>query len=1109
MNDRRPSKVSFARIPQQALQKLVESAPALVTKPVSALQKLVESAPALVTKPASALTKSLKSLAGSAPTLVTKPASALTRSLKSLAAVNDIEKLAQKSGTNSEDERFLVRPDYGYPKGTKLNREELRAECNQISSYFHDLQSQSQSQSHSRELIGTLSVEVLQCFGIPKEKKLTESSAFCVLVLGSHAFKTDVMPQVANPMWLKRMRRACVFPIYEAYARLMVGVFSKSSSPNTKDGFAGRIVVDIARLRSASTYDVTLPLRQSTHIYSKEQRGAIRIRFHLDLRNEQKALLSYLPKAKWKIQPNEDTTIACCDLKSFQNTARVVHGHDMPGKFSMRRVKAMVREVNFTRIHILRYIRKREFRDTMQWKYPFLSGFVFMAWMHCVWDGNVRYVPGHTITFLLLHLWRNYARYAIDVRATKGFLAPTWEELLWALLRGKLNRPCIEPITLERKDSSTVKTAMSHFGSTSEIHEEQSLHTVAQAFREGVQTNKHRFFFKSYSNSFVGSEAVDFLLEQKFATTRHEAVDLGRRLQKELSLFEHVTRRHDFLDAHLYYVFLDYDYSEYVCKTHKPWGQALFRFIGFSNPPSMMEAEVQLEFPYATGIDHPRFTVKESLVIRSKESQKMLLSMQAAQEELEDVDELGANDILLSQLLESGNGAASDNISTSRGISNSSAHSSPGMPSTPFNLSSRSISSIGYLDDDSAFGDDDIDPSAPTFETKILSKPPIQDILFTKKGDQGDQKITDILTEARHTFHGVLGHVFNDRVYKMEAPTAAPTSTIIKPTKESKLGLVKKNRLAAVARRVKATSTPQTESQEESTTPPQIRRMRSDASDNVTSRRAVPKQASAMTPRSFRPTKKNPELENLVALQARQQDYNKALNIGKYSHPNPLVAKLAVIVQPIVEIAIGWLCLFRAAFNAFTWRDPILSFWISVLGPLLVLALHLFPWRLAAFVVGIVLVGPQNWLLRLIRESKDGYEEPNIDMVVKKKKLNKEQVDEKVHYFSSYAPDNQPIDEDELDKSDLRLIVNPHSQLMYGRFYDWPPEPDYASVYASGPPQSVPEAASLLQSQQFETKLDDSGHLRKRWRPKLPKVLRRKTNDSGKKSSCKDDSKSV
>jgi hypothetical protein len=68
-------------------------------------------------------------------------------------------------------------------------------------------------------------VEILQCFGIPKPDLLRETSAFCVLVCGSHAFKTDVMPPVANPMWLSKMRRACIFPIHNAYARLYIGVF--------------------------------------------------------------------------------------------------------------------------------------------------------------------------------------------------------------------------------------------------------------------------------------------------------------------------------------------------------------------------------------------------------------------------------------------------------------------------------------------------------------------------------------------------------------------------------------------------------------------------------------------------------------------------------------------------------------------------------------------------------------------------------------------------------------------------------------------------------------------------------------------------------------------
>jgi hypothetical protein len=46
--------------------------------------------------------------------------------------------------------------------------------------------------------------------------------------------------------------------------------------------------------------------------------------------------------------------------------------------------------------------------------------------------------------------------------------------------------------------------------------------------------------------------------------------------------------------------------------------------------------------PFATGLDHPRFTILESLFIRSKESQNLLQSMQSA-EEMEDIDDLGVS----------------------------------------------------------------------------------------------------------------------------------------------------------------------------------------------------------------------------------------------------------------------------------------------------------------------------------------------------------------------------------------------------------------------------------------------------------------------------------
>jgi hypothetical protein len=101
-------------------------------------------------------------------------------------------------------------------------------------------------------------------------------------------------------------------------------------------------------------------------------------------------MLSYLPRKVPKIEPNESVSIQCCDAKSFQNVARVVHGNDMPGKFSMKQMKAVVREINFTRIHVLRYVRKNEVRNMIQWRYP---SFRHLFCLCTVSTGSVAYVP--------------------------------------------------------------------------------------------------------------------------------------------------------------------------------------------------------------------------------------------------------------------------------------------------------------------------------------------------------------------------------------------------------------------------------------------------------------------------------------------------------------------------------------------------------------------------------------------------------------------------------------------------------------------------------------------------------------------------------------------
>ena len=72
-------------------------------------------------------------------------------------------------------------PDYAYPN-LKLNRQELRIEMNKPSAYYHDLRQPSQYPNE----VGILSLEILQCFGIPRNDVLKETSAFAI------AGKTDL-----------------------------------------------------------------------------------------------------------------------------------------------------------------------------------------------------------------------------------------------------------------------------------------------------------------------------------------------------------------------------------------------------------------------------------------------------------------------------------------------------------------------------------------------------------------------------------------------------------------------------------------------------------------------------------------------------------------------------------------------------------------------------------------------------------------------------------------------------------------------------------------------------------------------------------------------------
>jgi hypothetical protein len=178
---------------------------------------------------------------------------------------------------------------------------------------------------------------------------------------------------------------------------------------------------------------------------------------------------------------------------------------------------------------------------------------------------------------------------------------------------------------------------------------------------------------------------------------------------------------------------------------------------------------------------------------------------------------------------------------------------------------------------------------------------------------------------------------------------------------------------------------------------------------------------------------------------------------------------VAVVVQPLAEIVHLFLGMFRAVYNIFTWQDPFFTFWVIILGSILVVILHCFPWRITLGVIGVCFVGPQNWILRIFRERKNGCQPDNFDIIIKKKKEKKHEFeDEDRFFFSSLAPDNCPVRDEQLDKSDFKEVAVPHTQLNYQRFYDWPPEPSYARVWKCGPPKNDPVAEQILQDDAFK-----------------------------------------
>ena len=80
----------------------------------------------------------------------------------------------------------------------------------------------------------------------------------------------------------------------------------------------------------------------------------------------------------------------------------------------------------------------------------------------------------------------------------------------------------------------------------------QDLDKIALQFKENIKLEDRKFRLKTYKQVFVGSDAVDYLIQSGSAASRQDAVELGKALQ-EMGIFEHVLRDHGFEDEYLFY----------------------------------------------------------------------------------------------------------------------------------------------------------------------------------------------------------------------------------------------------------------------------------------------------------------------------------------------------------------------------------------------------------------------------------------------------------------------------------------------------------------------------------------------------------------------------
>jgi hypothetical protein len=82
----------------------------------------------------------------------------------------------------------------------------------------------------------------------------------------------------------------------------------------------------------------------------------------------------------------------------------------------------------------------------------------------------------------------------------------------------------------------------------------EELQRVAEQMRKAIEVRDRRYHFKNYESCFLGSDLVNWFIENGHASTVEEAIEVGDYFMSK-NVFHHVVRDHTFKNQKLYYRF--------------------------------------------------------------------------------------------------------------------------------------------------------------------------------------------------------------------------------------------------------------------------------------------------------------------------------------------------------------------------------------------------------------------------------------------------------------------------------------------------------------------------------------------------------------------------